>query len=237
VRIIRCSRLLIGIVLLLSSSTTIFAQHTKRDLSFSFAKNGEVPFVTSGRIPFFTNPFIWNIKYQVWTRYILSASFALEHVAETRNRQGIWVPLGSPANPNLGYNAYISEHLSMTTLYLEVARTVLRTDEFRIAIGGDLGYGIGSATADVEKIIGHAKTNYESQSPWTSFFLGAFVRARLTVYSDDLFDIGLTATARYWSMPTLGPLSDGRNAGGYYGPNIGGIHELGYLAGISIGMN
>jgi hypothetical protein len=237
VRITSSGRALIGIVLLLSSSTGVVAQHTKRDISFSVAKNGQLPFVTSGRIPFFTNPFIWSLKYQVYTSYILSASFALEHISETRDREGIWIPLGDPSKPNAGYNAYISERLSMTTLYLEVARTIFRTDEFRIGVGGDLGYGLGTPIAEVEKIIGHQKTSYESQSIWSSIFYGVFVRARLTVYTDGIIDIGLTGTARYWSMPSLGPLANGKSAGGYYGPNIGGVHELGYLAGISIGVN
>jgi hypothetical protein len=212
----------------------VYAQHTKYDISASFAYSGQDPFITSGSTRFFSKPTIWDLKYQLATTFVQSISLVLEHIGEVRSRQGIWYPAGDPVDPNSAYNALISESLSMTSLYLEMARTVFRTDIFRIAVGADLGYGLGSTGADVDRQSDHTRTHYDGNSPWSSFFLGAFIRARLTIVDNNNLDIGLTVTGRYWGMPTLGPIS--ASPGTYNGPNVTNVHELGYLAGISVGL-
>ncbi|HYM20574.1 MAG TPA: hypothetical protein VEW28_06180 [Candidatus Kapabacteria bacterium] len=225
------SRRLVGITMLFVTSISSYAQHTKYDFSASFAYGGQDPFITSGSARYFSKPTIWNIRCQVATNFVQSVSIVLEHAVETRSREGLW-NLGTTLSS--AYNANISESLSMTSLYVEMIRTIVRTDIFRIGIGADLGYGFGGATANVKRINDHSTTSYDNDSPWTSFFLGALIRARLTIVDTDDLDIGLTATGRYWALPTLGPIS--HSAGVYNGPDIASTHEIGYLAGVSVGI-
>ena len=219
---------------MLLCSVSGHAQHTKYDFSASFAYGGQYPFITSGTVKFYTTPFIWNIRCQLGTTYVQSISVVLEHVAETRSRKGIWYPNGYLAPVNTAYDANISESLRMTSLYFEMARTIVRTDIFRIALGADLGYGLGSTSTDVERLSDHSTSHVDGNAVWTSFFLGAFIRARLTIVDNEQVDVGLTLTGRYWGLPTLGPLSTSTDV--YDGPDVRSLHEVGYLAGISVGL-
>ncbi len=230
-------RVIVGIIVVLACNTSftgvVLAQHTGREIGASFAVNGQYPFASDGTNGFFTAPFIWNLRYQLTTNYVQSLSVVIEHIGETRSHSGIWSVNSDPQND---YNANIAEHLQINVLYLEMIRTIVRTDIFRVGVGVGLGYGIGTASAEVEKIIDHSKINVDGEQLWTSFFLSAFTRARLSIYETDKLDLGITVTARYWGLPTYGPQSSTNPGGGYQGPKISSVHELGYLVGVSVGL-
>ncbi len=233
-------RLIVGSLVVLVWHATLageaFSQHTRREIGASFAINGQYPFASDGTSGFFTAPFIWNLRYQLTTNYVQSLALVIEHIGETRSHSGLWTSLSSPPNPADDYNANIAERLQISVLSLEMIRTIFRTDIFRIGVGVGVGYGIGTATAEVEKVADHTKKTFDGQQLWTSFFLSAFTRARLSIYETDKLDFGITVTARYWGLPTYGPQSSTNSGGGYQGPKISSAHELGYLVGISVGL-
>lgn len=227
-------RLAIVLVLFLAKTTIVFGQQTRYEFGASFAIGGQHPFIADGDAAFFAKPTIWNLRAQLGTNYIQSISIVLERVYQTADRVGYWSASGNINDASNLYSATISEHLAMTAVYAEANRTILRTDNFRIGIGMDFGYALGGADAIVENSATHATKSYDGDAPWTSFYIGLFARARFTVYESEKLDIGLTATARYWAMPTLGPVATAAND--YNGPNVRAIHEIGYLAGISVGI-
>ncbi len=209
------------------------AQHTRHEIGASFAVNGQYPFASDGTNGFFTEPFIWNLRYQLTTNYVQSLALVFEHIGETRSHSGIW---SVDSDPHNDYNANIAEHLQINVLYLEMMRTIVRTDIFRVGVGVGLGYGIGTAEAEVEKIVDHSTKAFDGQQLWTSFFLSLFARARLSIYETDKLDLGITLTTRYWGLPTYGPQSSTNPNGGYQGPKISSVHEVGYLFGVSVGL-
>ena len=122
----------------------------------------------------------------------------------------------------------------MTTLGLEGIRTLIRTDEFRLGIGISLGYGFGGATATVKKITDGSQQTFESCDTWNGFLVSTFIRARATVYTSSSLDIGITGSARLWGFPSISPLSECMTM--YNGPALRSVFEIGYLAGVSVGL-
>ncbi len=212
--------------------TLCHCQHTNHEIGFSFAFAGQSPFITSNDdAGFFRKPLMWNLRYQVATNYLQSIAIVLEHVGEERSRIGLWndIPNSSPV-----YNAEISEQLSMTTLGLEGIRTFIRTDEFRLGIGIGLAYGFGGATATVKKITDGTSSTFESCDTWNGFLVSAFLRGRYSFYISDKLDLGVTGSLRAWGFPTIGPLTNCSDE--YNGPAVRSLFEVGYLAGISVGL-
>ena len=209
-------------------------QHTSREIGFSIAYAGQAPFVSSGndQTNFFREPLIWNLRYQVATNFVQSLSVVLERVTEERSHEGLWNDF--PNTSSQPYDANIAERLSMTTLGLEGIRTLIRTDEFRIGIGISLGYGFGGATAMVIKIVDGSQKTFESCDIWNGLLASVFVRGRYTVYSNNSIDVGLTGSIRIWGFPSISPLSECMTM--YNGPDLRSVFEIGYLAGISVGL-
>lgn len=210
------------------------AQHTSREIGFSFAYAGQVPFASSGNgdAKFFSQPLIFNLRYQVATNFVQSLAVVLERVSEERSRTGLWNDF--PDMSTGVYNADIAEHLTITTLGIEGIRTLIRTDEFRLGIGVSLGYGFGGATATVKNLTTNTEKTFESCDTWNGFLISTFVRGRFTLLTTNSMDIGLTASARIWGFPSISPLTDCRSS--YNGPSLRSVFEIGYLAGISVGF-
>lgn len=213
---------------------TVYSQHTVREIGFSFAYAGQVPFASSGNdeSKFFRQPLILNLRYQVATNYVQSLAVVLESISEKRIRTGLWNDFPNLANGV--YNANIAERLTMTTLGIEGIRTLIRTDEFRLGIGVSLGYGFGGATATVKNLTTNTEKTFESCDTWNAFLISTFVRGRFTVYTSNSLDIGVTGSARVWGFPSISPLTDCQSS--YNGPSLRSIFEIGYLAGLSIGL-
>ncbi|MDP4219356.1 MAG: hypothetical protein Q8896_02880 [Bacteroidota bacterium] len=218
----------------LSIAAPVLAQHTAHEIGFSFAYAGQAPFVTSGddQSSFFRQPLILNLRYQVATNYVQSLSVVLERISEERSRLGLWNDV--PNSVNGAYNADIAERLTMTTLGLEGLRTLIRTDIFRLGVGIGLGYGFGGATASVRKITDGSQQTFESCDSWNGFLISVFARGRVTVYSTNSLDVGITLTSRLWGFPTISPLTDCQSS--YNGPSLRSVFEIGYLAGVSVGL-
>ncbi len=210
------------------------AQHTNQEIGISFAYAGQTPLFLSNNDPtgFFRQPLILNLRYQVATNYIQSLAIVIEHVNEQRTRTGLWN--GIPSSSTGAYNADIAERLYMTTLGLEGSRTFIRTDEFRLGVGISLGYGLGGATASVKKIADGTQQSFESEDVWNAFFISTFIRGRITIYTNNSFDIGITGSIRLWGFPSIGPLTVSQST--YNGPDLRSIFEVGYLAGVSVGL-
>jgi hypothetical protein len=226
--------MLVTAVLLLAVTTTVQAQHTRSEFGASFAYGGQYPFIADGNANFFALPTIWNLRAQLGTNFVQSYSVIFERIGQSSIRQGLWSPRGSVVDPTSAYNANIDEHLAMYAIYFETNRTVIRTDNFRLGVGLALGYALGSADASVENIVDNSTRTYDGDAPWSSFYLSIFTRGRLTLYETEQIDVGLTGTIRYWGLPTLGPVAVSMS--NYNGPNIRTLHELGYLAGVSVGI-
>lgn len=212
-----------------------YAQHAKRELAVSIASAGQYPIATKGdaRSGFFREPFIFNLRYQVATDYITSASLFIESLAETRERRDLWSD--DPSSTTGAYNADISEHLTMTLVGVEAARTLVRTGDFRLALTLAAGYGLGSATAEVQPVTGTGpKRTFESCDIWHGVYLAGSFRGRYTIYQSDTYDIGITASLRTWGFPTIGSFGDCVTS--YNGPAFTSLFEIGYLAGLSIGF-
>jgi len=220
------------IVFFVLLSQPLLAQHTPHEIGVSFAYAGQEPFIYSGNDDpkFFIKPLIWNLRYQVATNNVQSLSIVLEGVSEQRNYSGVWIydPL-APA-----YNANVAERMTMTTLGLEGIKTVIRTDEFRLGLGIGLGYGFGGATATVKKITDGSQQTFESTDTWSGFIVSAFMRMRFTVYTSNTLDIGITGSVRVWGFPSIAPLTDSETS--YNGPMLRSVLEVGYLAGVSVGL-
>jgi hypothetical protein len=212
-----------------------YAQHAKREFAVSVAVAGQRPIAVTGdgRAGFWTKPFIFNLRFQVATDYITSASLFLEHVGETRQRRDLWSDAPNTTSPP-PYNADISERLSMTVFGVEAARTLLRFGDLRLAITLGAGYGLGSASADVRRITTEETKSFESCDIWHGVYLGASLRGRYTIYQHERYDIGLTASFRTWGFTTIGPFGDCKTS--YNGPAFTALYEIGYLAGVSVGF-
>jgi len=212
-----------------------YAQHAKREFAVSFATGGQSPIAVTGddRSGFWRKPFIFNLRFQVATDYVTSASLFFEHIGETRIRTDLWSDAPNTTSPP-PYNADISERLSMTLFGVEAARTLLRFEDFRIAFTIGAGYGLGSASADVRRITTGETKSFESCDIWHGVYLAGSLRGRYTVYQGAQYDIGLTASFRTWGFPTIGPFGDCRTS--YNGPDFRALYEIGYLAGVSVGF-
>jgi hypothetical protein len=221
------------VVLLIVTSAK--AQHTIHEIGFSFAYAGQAPFISSNndQSGFFRQPLIWNIRYQVATNYVQSLAIVLERVSELRNRTGLWP--NDFANSSVGaYNANIAERLYMTTFGLEGTRTFIRSDIFRLGIGISLGYGFGGASANVKNNADGSQKIFDSSDLWSGFLVSTFLRGRFTIYTTNALDIGFTGSIRLWGFPSIGPLTLSETM--YDGPILRSIFEIGYIAGVSIGL-
>jgi hypothetical protein len=216
-------------------ATASYSQHAKREASFSFAVGGQSPLVVSGddRSGFWRDPVILNLRLQVATDYIMSASIFLEHMSEGRNRSGLWSDSPNTSDPP-PYNAEITEHLQMTLFGVEAARTLIRTGDLRFAFTVGLGYGLGSARADVRRITTNERKPFESCDTWHGLYLNSSIRARYTIYQGENYDIGVTASLRGWGFPMIGSFGECRTS--YNGPDFNAIYEIGYLAGVAVGF-
>ncbi len=125
----------------------------------------------------------------------------------------------------------------MNIAYFELAKTFIRFDDLRFIAAVDIGYGVGLPVATVTRSDDHSSREFEAEGIWTSYFFSGSIRMRYTVLRTNNMEFGLTAAARYWGLPTLGPAVIERAANRYYGPDMGTVHELGYLVGISVGIN
>lgn len=233
-KIRRCAFLIVHCTLIIVHCSAR-AQHAKREVALSFAAAGQFPIGTTGdeRSGFWREPLILNLRFQVATNYITSASLFLERIGETRTRTDIWSDAPNASLPP-PYNASITEQLTMTLFGLEGARTLVRSGDFRLAVAVAAGYGLGSAKADVERLTTGEKKSFESCDIWHGVYLGLSLRGRYTIYQEDDYDIGLTASVRTWGFPTIGPFGDCISS--YNGPDFRALYEIGYLAGISIGF-
>ncbi len=228
-----------GISIVMTSFVLLFicsayAQHTNHEIGFSFAYAGQTPLISSNndQMRFFSEPLILNLRYQVATNYLQSLALVLENVSEQRTRTGLWNDI--PNSSTGEYNASIAERLYMTTLGLEGIRTFLRSDAFRLGIGISLGYGFGGSTATVKKLTDGTLKTFESDDVWNGFFVSTFIRGRITIYTNNLLDIAVTGSIRLWGFPSIGPLTVSKST--YNGPVLRSIFELGYVAGISVGL-
>ncbi len=211
-----------------------YAQHTKREIAFTFAYAGQLPIVqadgnTQG---FYAKPLIASLRYQVATDYVQALSITLEYVMESRENPGLWND--NPSMPNAVYNANIDERLTMTMLGLEGVRTLISNGSFRLGAGFGIGYGLGGATAMVTKISNGSVKTYESSDIWNGFEVQAFIRGRYTIVQTDKIDLGILGNIRYWGFPTIGPLST--TSSSYNGPAFRSLHEMGYSIGVSVGF-
>ena len=210
------------------------AQHTDREIGFSFAYAGQVPLFSSNsdHAGFFRQPLIMNLRYQVATNYVQSLAVVLEYVNEQRIYTGLWNDI--PSSSTGAYNADIAQRLYMTTLGLEGSRTFIRTDVFRLGVGISFGYGLGGANATVKKIANGTQQIFDSEDTWNGLFVSTFIRGRITVYTNNSLDIGITGSIRLWGFPSIGPLTVSQST--YNGPVLRSIFEVGYIAGVSVGL-
>ncbi|MEO6940324.1 MAG: hypothetical protein ABI252_09275 [Candidatus Kapaibacterium sp.] len=223
----------IFVPLLLATSTSIgLAQHTPHEIAVSIAIDGQNSFVRDVSNPgFYTAPFIGRVQYAAWTDGVQSVSLFLETVGETRDRVGLWA---YPTTDPVAFDSRISERLSMTTLGLELVRTLISESGFRLAVGAGAGFGLGGARADVQKVGETSTTSYNATQSWDAVFISVLTRARYTLWTDGKRDLGLTLTLRYWGFPSIGPLTNVADT--YNGPALRSLNELGYLTGISFGF-
>jgi hypothetical protein len=210
--------------------STSKAQHTAREVGVSFAVSGQ------GKIEkrslenrgFFQDAFIFHLRAQVSTNGIQNLSFFIERVSETREYD---------AQEDINGKAEITHQevsVAQTSFGLETFRTVVSTGGFRVGLGVGLGIGMGTPSRTIEVLRGGGYYEESSESPWLSLLLTATARARYTVYRKNDLDVGLTLSGRYWGFPAIGPSSS--NVNGYNGPDFRTLHQVGYLAGVSVGF-
>jgi hypothetical protein len=210
--------------------STSKAQHTAREVGVSFAVSGQ------GKIEkrslenrgFFQDAFIFHLRAQVSTNGIQNLSFFIERVSETREYD---------AQEDINGKAEITHQavsVAQTSFGLETFRTVVSTGGFRVGLGIGLGMGFGTPSRTLKVLRTGEYREEDGASPWLSLLLTATARARYTVYRKDDLDVGLTLSARYWGFPAIGPSSS--NVNGYNGPDFRTLHQVGYLAGVSVGF-
>jgi hypothetical protein len=206
------------------------AQHTANELGVSFAKGGQ------GKLEkrslenrgFFQDAFIYHLRGQVSTNGIQNLSVFLEGVSETREYDALEDMNGQ------ALSAHHKVTVSQTTIGVETIRNLVSTGGFRVGVGIGLGLGFGMPSRELTILTTGEKSNEDAQSPWLSLLLTATARARYTVYRQDALDIGITLAGRYWGFPAIGPNSD--KVTGYNGPDFRTAHQIGYLAGVSVGF-
>jgi hypothetical protein len=138
------------------------AQHTKHEVEIAIAFDGQLPLVRNkDQLGFFTNPFIGRFQYQALTNGVQSLSVFLETVSETRTRDDLY-----SSSPRAPFNAQIAESVHLTSLGLEMVRTLLVAGDLRIAGGIDIGFGLGRPTLDVTNKTNDSTEHVESLSTW-----------------------------------------------------------------------
>jgi hypothetical protein len=206
------------------------AQHTKHEVEIAIAFDGQLPLVRNkDQLGFFTNPFIGRFQYQALTNGVQSLSVFLETVSETRTRDDLY-----SSSPRAPFNAQIAESVHLTSLGLEMVRTLLVAGDLRIAGGIDIGFGLGRPTLDVTNKTNDSTEHVESLSTWDGLFAAAIIRGRYTIVRSENWDVGLLLTGRYWAFLTIGPLGEATDI--YNGPPFRSVHDLGYLFGVSVGF-
>ena len=211
-------------------SVVVHAQHTPREIGFSFAVGGQGKLEKQSleNRGFFQKSFIWNLRYQISTTGIQNLSFFAEGVSETREYDDL---------ADINGEAVTTHHavaVAQTTFGIETMRNVVSTGGFRLGIGLGLGLGYGSPAREITILTTGETRSESSASPWLSFLLTAGTRARYTLYRKDDLDIGISASIRYWGFPAIGPSGD--HGSKYNGPDFRTLHHIGYLAGISVGF-
>jgi hypothetical protein len=207
-----------------------FAQHTPNDISVSVAFGGQSSLITEpNNTHFYRDPFIGRIQAQLVSNGVQSLSAFIETATETETRTGIWAWQPSPP-----FDATISENLHMTVLGLETIRTLISESGLRFGVGIGVGYGFGGAWVTTIDNATQTSTHSDSFNSWTGLYVTGLLRLRYSVYTKGSWDIGIILTGRYWGYPTIGPLSS--PVDNYNGPDLRSLHELGYLAGVSVGF-
>lgn len=220
-------------ILLIGSASRLLAQHTDHEVAIAFAGAPQFPLASDNTVThgFYQSPFLARIQYLATTNGVQGLYLFLERAAETRSRTDLWTDeLQQPST----FNANLDERLVLTTLGLEVVRTLYSESGFRIAAGLGVGGVLGNADVTVHQLSNGRTFNVESCQLWEGIMASIFARARYTVYQHGTSDIGLFAMLRYWGYPTVGPL--GQCGDLYNGPPLRSLQEVGYLAGISFGF-
>lgn len=209
-----------------------FAQHTDHEFAFSFAKGGQgkLERITFENHGFYQNVTLWNFRAMLITNGVQSLSFFVEHVDETRSYETLITRF-----VNRTFSATVDESMPMTTLGFETIRTLLSYRGFRLGGGIGLGWGFGTPKRVVRPAENFANYSEEGCHLWNAFYLTALMRARYTIYSNEYVDVGLTLTGRYWGFPSIAPTGE-CGPQDYNGPDMRTAHQIGYLAGISVGF-
>jgi hypothetical protein len=160
----------------------------------------------------------------------LSSIFSvfLEGVSETREYD---------AQEDINGQAISAHHkvtVTQTTFGVETMRNLVSTGGFRFGVGLGIGLGLGIPSRELTILTTQEKRDQESESLWLSLLLTATARGRYTVYRQDNIDVGIALALRYWGFPAIGPSSD--DVTGYNGPDFRTLHQVGYLAGVSVGF-
>jgi hypothetical protein len=210
--------------------STSKAQHTASEIGVSFAQSGQgkVEKRSLENRGFFQDAFIYHLRAQVSTNGIQNFSIFLEGVSETREYDALEDINGAAEN------AYHKVSVAQTTFGIETMRNLVSTGGFRVGVGIGLGLGFGIPSRELTILRTQEKRNEDSASPWLSLLLTATVRGRYTVYRQDNLDLGITLAGRYWGFPAIGPSSN--DVTGYNGPDFRTLHQVGYLAGVSVGF-
>ncbi len=204
------------------------------EVGFWFVENGQKPLIAPNETNrgFFTNPTIEHLYYNVATNGVQSLAIFAEHIDETRSWKGVWTNyLFNGRYQN--FSASVDESLSMTTLGLETVLNFVSESGFRLGAGLGVGYGLGTAGANVRDSLG-TQTHYDAATLWNDLLFTIMIRARYSLIVTSSYDIGIMLQGRYWSFPALGPVSPGGEA--YNGPGLRGVSEMGYLLGVSVGF-
>ena len=208
--------------------THVHAQHAPREFEALVAQSGQATLVdNAGHRGFFTSPFIGRFQGQVLTNGVQSLSVFLESVNETRTYQDLFQLY--PRSPVV--DASFSETMHMSTLGLEVLRTLVVSGSFRMTAGLDLGFGLGTPGEDIRPSDRDTIVHRTSQSTWDGLYASALIRTRLSVFKTGTIDWAIVGVGRYWGFITIGPLGEVTDI--YNGPAFRSMHEIGYLAGIS----
>jgi hypothetical protein len=226
----KLQQLALGIAIIAMMVSKSNAQHTASEIGVSFAKSGQ------GKLEkrslenrgFFQDAFIYHLRAQVSTNGIQNFSVFLEGVSETREYDALEDSKDQPVTTHQKVS------VAQTTIGIETMRTLISTGGFRVGVGLGLGLGLGTPEREMTILATRETRVEESASPWLSLLLTATARGRYTVYRQDNLDVGITLAARYWGFPAIGPSSD--NVTGYNGPDFRTLHQVGYLAGVSVGF-
>lgn len=228
------ARRMVTMFMCIIASSAVLAQHTDHSINVHFAASGQIPLFKTTDNPqnFFSSPVIFQLQYQAATDYIHSVAVTVEHMSEERAYSSLWSNVPSPGSSP--YNADIRERLTMTTLGLEGMRTVYSDGRFRIGAGLGLAFGLGRAHASVTQLTTKQTREFTSCDLWSGLEVALILRAKYRIYKREKFELGITATMRYWGFPSIGPLSQCSSE--YNGPAFRSLHQIGYLFGVTAGF-